>query len=47
VALLCGSGSSVAGVFAAEAERDEVAERLERDAGVRVIRTATEGPAAG
>jgi len=47
VALLCGSGSSVAGVFAAEAERDAAAERLERDAGVRAIRTATKGPAAG
>ncbi len=46
-ALLCGSGSSVAGVFETETERDAAAERLERDAGVRAIRTATEGPAAG
>lgn len=46
-ALLCGSGSSVAGVFADETERDAASERLERDAGVRAIRTATLGPADG
>lgn len=47
MALLCGSGSGVAGVFADDASRDAAAERLERDAGVRAIRTATEDGAAG
>ncbi|MFO7588226.1 MAG: 4-(cytidine 5'-diphospho)-2-C-methyl-D-erythritol kinase [Gemmatimonadota bacterium] len=46
-ALLCGSGSSVAGMFREEGERDEAARRLERDAGVRAIRTRTIGPVAG
>lgn len=47
VTLLCGSGSSVAGIFPDENERDEAATTLERNAGVAVIRTRTEGPGSG
>lgn len=47
IALLCGSGACVAGIF----ENEEVRDRAERDlqpkVGARLIRTATLGPPAG
>lgn len=46
-AVLCGSGSCVAGIFESEVERDRAAMELERAAGVGTIRTATIGPDAG
>ncbi len=47
VAILCGSGSAVAGVFASDEVREAAAGRLESEAGVRVLRTRTEGPVSG
>ncbi len=46
LAVLCGSGSCVAGIFRSEALRDAVAADLASVTGVRVIRTTTlDGPA--
>jgi len=44
IALLCGSGACVAGIFDTVAARDRAGEALESDAGVRTIRTSTVGP---
>ena len=44
IALLCGSGACVAGIFDTVAGRDQAAEVLESEAGVRTIRTSTVGP---
>ena len=45
IALLCGSGACVAGIFDTVAVRDRAAEVLESEGGVRTIRTSTVGPA--
>jgi 4-diphosphocytidyl-2-C-methyl-D-erythritol kinase len=47
IALLCGSGSCVAGVFAVAATRDAAAEALAHQADVRIIRTRTLAGTAG
>ena len=47
LALLCGSGSCVAGIFDSGEVRDRAALELEQRAGVRVIRTATKELKAG
>jgi 4-diphosphocytidyl-2-C-methyl-D-erythritol kinase len=47
VAVLCGSGSCVAGIFDEEDVRDQAATELEGRAGVQVIRTATRELEAG
>ena len=44
IALLCGSGACVAGIFDTVAARDRAGEVLEPEAGVRTIRTSTVGP---
>lgn len=47
IALLCGSGACVAGIFDTVAARDRAGEVLESEAGVRAIRTSTLGPEPG
>ncbi len=46
-AVLCGSGSCVAGIFESEESRDRAATELEPRAGVGTIRTSTKGPQTG
>jgi 4-diphosphocytidyl-2-C-methyl-D-erythritol kinase len=46
-AILCGSGSCVAGIFDASEVRDRAATELEERAGVRIIRTVTKELEAG
>ena len=46
-AVLCGSGSCIAAIFDSEEMRDRVAPEFEHRAGVRTIRTVTQGPDAG
>ena len=47
IALLCGSGACLAGIFEDEEARDRAERDLHRRAGVRLLRTVTLGPPAG
>jgi 4-diphosphocytidyl-2-C-methyl-D-erythritol kinase len=47
IAMLCGSGSCVAGIFDTVVDRDRAGEVLEAGAGIQTIRTSTRGPEPG